>query len=41
DQRVCLRFRVKNGIKCSEAFKMLKKAFDDDTMSHPRVYEWF
>ncbi|XP_011146696.2 putative uncharacterized protein FLJ37770 [Harpegnathos saltator] len=41
DQRVCLKFCVKNGIKCSEAFKMLKKAFGDNTMSQPRVYEWY
>ncbi|XP_025153825.1 putative uncharacterized protein FLJ37770 [Harpegnathos saltator] len=40
-QRVCLKFCVKNGIKCSEAFKMLKKAFDDDTISQPRVHEWY
>ena len=33
DQRICLKFCVKNGIKCSEAFKVLKKAFDDDVMS--------
>ncbi|EFN89083.1 Putative uncharacterized protein FLJ37770, partial [Harpegnathos saltator] len=40
--RVCLKFCVKNGIKCSEAFKMLKEAFGDDTdMSQPRVYEWY
>lgn len=41
DQRVCLKFCVKNGIKCSEAFKMLKKAFGNNTMSQPRVYEWY
>ncbi|EFN88358.1 hypothetical protein EAI_02491, partial [Harpegnathos saltator] len=41
-QRVCLKFCVKNGIKCSEAFiEMLKKAFGDDIMSQPRVYEWY
>ena len=41
DQRVCLKFCVKNAIKCSEAFKMLQKAFGGDTMSKPRVYEWY
>ena len=39
DQRICLKFCVKNGIKCSEAFKMLRKAFGDNAVSHPRAYE--
>lgn len=30
DQRVRLKFYVENGIRCSEAFKMLKKAFGDN-----------
>ena len=41
DQRICLKFRDKNGIKCSEAFEILKKAFGDDAMSQARVYEWY
>ena len=41
DQRICLKYCVKNRIKFSEAFKMLKEAFDDDAMSLSRVYEWY
>jgi len=41
NQIVCIKFCVKNGIKCSEAFKMLMKAFVDDSMSQSRVYEWY
>ena len=32
NQRICLEFCVKNGMKYSEAFKILKKAFGDDAM---------
>ena len=35
-----MKFCVKNGIECSEAFKILKKALGDDAMSQPRVYGW-
>ena len=41
DQRICLKFCVKNAIKCSEAFKMLKKVFGHDAMSQSRVYDWY
>lgn len=40
-QRICLKFCVKSEIKCSEAVKMLRKAFGDATMSIPRAYEWY
>jgi len=34
-------FCVKNGIKCNDVVKMLKKAFDETSMSTPRIYEWY
>ncbi|EFN77534.1 Putative uncharacterized protein FLJ37770, partial [Harpegnathos saltator] len=41
-RRVCLKFCVKNGIKCSEASEMLRKSPLGTTlrMSQPRVYKW-
>ena len=37
DQRNCIKFYVKNQIKCAKTFKMLKKAFDESTMSRTQV----
>ena len=37
DQRNCIKFRVKNEIKCERAFGMLIVAFDESTMSRTQV----
>lgn len=39
DQRVCRKRCVKNGIKCREVIRMLKKSFGLNTMSQPQLYE--
>jgi len=42
DQRICIKFCLKNGIKCSTAFEILTVAFGKSTMSKARVvYEWY
>ena len=41
DQRICIKFCVKNEIKCSEVVRMLKKAFGEFSMSTSRDYEWY
>lgn len=40
-QWICIKFHVKNKIKCSEVMQMLEKAFGKDAISKPRVYDWF
>ena len=41
EQRICIKFCVKNEIKCSKALEMLNVAFGESAMSKPRVYEWY
>ena len=41
DQRTCIKFCVKNEIKCNKVCDMLIKAYGDSTMSKPRIYEWY
>ena len=41
DQRIRIKFCLKNGIKCSTAFEMLTVAFGESTMSKTRVFEWY
>lgn len=41
DQRVCLKFCVANKIPCSEALKMLEKAFGECVISRTRAFEWY
>lgn len=41
DQRICIKFYLKNGIKCSIAFKIPTVTFGELTISMIRVYEWY
>ena len=41
EQRICIKFCVKNGFKCSEVLEMLFKAFGENAMSKTTVYEWY
>lgn len=41
DQRICIKFCVKNKIKCSDALKMLTVAFGESTLSKKCVYKWY
>jgi len=41
DQRICIKFCYKNGIKCSNVVEMLNIAFGESAMSKTRVYEWY
>ena len=40
DQRICIKFCVKNEIKCSKTLKMLKVAYGECTVSQKSVYKW-
>lgn len=41
DQRICIKFCVKNEIKCYKVCEMLTKAYGESVMSKTRVYEWY
>ncbi|UYV80341.1 hypothetical protein LAZ67_18002535 [Cordylochernes scorpioides] len=41
NQRICIKFCVKNGFKGAEIFWMLKTAYGDAVMSRRRVFEWY
>lgn len=41
EQRVCVKFCVKNGIKCSKTLEMLKVAYGDSALSQKNVYKWY
>ncbi|UYV66975.1 hypothetical protein LAZ67_4003507 [Cordylochernes scorpioides] len=41
DQRICIKFCVKNGFKGPEIFWMLQTAYGDAVMSRRRVFEWY
>ncbi|UYV75148.1 hypothetical protein LAZ67_12002653 [Cordylochernes scorpioides] len=41
DQRICIKFCVKNGFKGAEIFWMLQTAYRDAVMSRRRVFEWY
>ena len=41
DQRICIKFCVKNGIKCSKTLEMLKVAYGEFTVSQKSVYKWY
>ena len=41
DQRIFIKFCVKNGIKCSKTLEMLKVAYGECTVSQKSVYEWY
>lgn len=41
DQRICIKFCVKNEIKRSAVLEMLQKAYGDGAMRKTAVYEWY
>jgi len=41
DQRICIKFCVKNKMKCSNVLKMLTAAFGESTLSKKNVYKWY
>lgn len=41
EQRVCLKFCVKNELSCAESLKMLHNAYGESCMSKGRAYEWY
>ena len=41
DQRICIKFCVKNEMKCNKVCEMLTKAYGESAMSKIRVYEWY
>ena len=41
DQRICIKFCVKNGIKCSKTLEMLKVAYGEWYVSQKSVYKWY
>ncbi|UYV84101.1 hypothetical protein LAZ67_X001176 [Cordylochernes scorpioides] len=41
DQRTCIKFCVKNEIKCADAFRMLTLAYGEATLDRSSVYRWY
>ncbi|UYV73261.1 SPOPL [Cordylochernes scorpioides] len=41
DQRTCIKFCVKNEIKCADAFRMLTLAYGEATLDRSNVYRWY
>ncbi|UYV64997.1 hypothetical protein LAZ67_3002733 [Cordylochernes scorpioides] len=41
DQRTCIKFCVKNEIKCADAFRMLAVAYGEATLDRSNVYRWY
>ncbi|UYV67622.1 hypothetical protein LAZ67_5001395 [Cordylochernes scorpioides] len=41
DQRICIKFCVKNGFKGAEISWVLQTAYGDAVMSQRRVFEWY
>ncbi|UYV84877.1 hypothetical protein LAZ67_X003845 [Cordylochernes scorpioides] len=41
DQRTCIKFCVKNEIKCADAFRMLTVAYGKVTLDRSNVYRWY
>ncbi|UYV62628.1 hypothetical protein LAZ67_2001354 [Cordylochernes scorpioides] len=41
DQRTCIKFCVKNEIKCADAFRMLTVAYGESTLDRSNVYRWY
>ncbi|UYV77594.1 hypothetical protein LAZ67_15001657 [Cordylochernes scorpioides] len=41
DQRTCIKFCVKNEIKCADAFRMLTVAYGEATLDQSNFYRWY
>ncbi|KAG5339773.1 GVQW3 protein, partial [Acromyrmex heyeri] len=41
DQRICIKFCVKNKIKCADVFRMLTVAYGEATLDRSNVYRWY
>ncbi|UYV79263.1 K02A2.6-like [Cordylochernes scorpioides] len=41
DQRTCIKFCVKNEIKCADASRMLTVAYGEATLDRSNVYRWY
>ncbi|UYV78187.1 hypothetical protein LAZ67_16000409 [Cordylochernes scorpioides] len=41
EQRTCIKFCVKNEIKCADAFRMLTVAYGESTLDRSNVYRWY
>ncbi|UYV81508.1 hypothetical protein LAZ67_20001381 [Cordylochernes scorpioides] len=41
DQRTCIKFCLKNEIKCADAFRMLTVAYGEATLDRSNVYLWY
>ncbi|UYV80564.1 hypothetical protein LAZ67_19000694 [Cordylochernes scorpioides] len=41
DQRTCIKFCVKNEIKCVDAFRMLTVAYGEATLDRSNAYRWY
>ncbi|UYV69459.1 hypothetical protein LAZ67_6003662 [Cordylochernes scorpioides] len=41
DQRTCIKFCVKNEIKCADAFRMLTVAYGEATLDRSNIYQWY
>ncbi|KAG5315042.1 SETMR methyltransferase, partial [Pseudoatta argentina] len=41
DQRIGIKFCVKNKIKCADAFRMLTVAYGEATLDRSNVYRWY
>ncbi|KAG5338239.1 MOS1T transposase, partial [Acromyrmex charruanus] len=41
DQRICIKFCVKNKIKCADAFRMLTVAYGEATLDRSNIYRWY
>ncbi|UYV80237.1 hypothetical protein LAZ67_18002121 [Cordylochernes scorpioides] len=41
DQSTCIKFCVKNEIKCANAFRMLTEAYGEATLDRSNIYRWY
>ena len=41
EQRSAIKFYLRNDISAAKTYRMLQKAFGDETMSQENVYKWY